>query len=490
MRRVLIGAPLLWVAACGVEGPAARADHRPVVAEALAELDALLAAEEREPPAPPAAVEPEHLSGLVRMLAYSSGRARELPLEEVRLMGAGATPLLAAIAAEAGRADEERAAACELLAVVGGDAALEQLLTLFERASEGWLRANAAYALERAGSDWVIPRVIARLKYEKHPEAIVWAASCLSSLGNHAGLEALWGVRNTAGAADPALLAAVDERLGALAAVVGVDQPDEHLRLWASGDPTGRLGAPVPSARLRRAAWERISQLSGEHFQLRGVDDARFVLARLGIWIVDPLCRALGDSDRYVRVHAAQCLERMGARAVSAGPALVRALGDPDLATEAAAALGSVAYPEAEPALRALLAPRIGHERRVAAARSLGRLGLADSTVALEALIAPPEPLDLRQAAATALVALGAGDRIATTLLALLEDEAADRALAEASVETWLASRPDAAARTLLERWRALAPPPGIIPRVEQVAERQAARSRLLAEALDGLLGG
>ena len=113
-----------------------------MVAEALAKLDALLASEGGAQDAP-AAVDPEHVSGLVSMLAHSTGRERELPLEEMRLLGEGATPRLAAIATETGRADEERAAACELLAAVGGDPALEQLLTLFERAPEGWLRANA-----------------------------------------------------------------------------------------------------------------------------------------------------------------------------------------------------------------------------------------------------------------------------------------------------------------------------------------------------------
>ncbi|MED6335036.1 MAG: HEAT repeat domain-containing protein [Planctomycetota bacterium] len=487
MRRAAIGAGLLWTAACGGEASAPQSVHRPVVAEALAELDALLAAE-GDAQDTPAAVDPEHVSGLVSMLAHSTGRERELPLEEMRLLGEGATPRLAAIATETGRADEERAAACELLAAVGGDPALEQLLTLFERAPEGWLRANAAYALQVAGRDWVVPRVIARMNYEKDPETIVWAASCLSSLGNHSGLDALWGVRNTAAAGDSALLARVDERLGFLASAAGVDHPDEHHRLWAEGDPGGRLVAPSPSLRLRRAAWERISQLSGEHFQLRGVDDARFVLAHLGTWVVDLLCRALHDSDRYVRVHAAQCLERMGARAVSAGPALVLALGDTGLATEAAAALGSVAYPQAEPALRALLGREVDHERRVAAARSLGRLGLARSTVSLEALVDAAEPLDLRQAAATALVNLGAGDRIAPTLLALVGDEGADRALAELSVEAWLTGREDAPARALLERWRALAPPPGIIPRAQQVTRRQNERTRLLAEGLPALV--
>lgn len=487
MRLGLTAAALVWTLACGTEAPDPPTAHRQVVAEALAELDALLAGEEGARPTP-AAVEPEHVSGLVGMLAHSSGRERELPLEEVRLLGAGATPLLAAIATESGRAEVERAAACELLAAVGDEAALEQLLTLFERAPEGWLRANAAYALELAGSDWVVPRVIARLKYEKHPETIVWATSCLSSVGNHSGLEGLWGVRNTLAGADPALLALVDERLVALAAAAGADDPDEHFRLWATGDPSARLVAASPSPRLRRAAWERISHLSGEHFQLRGVDDARFVLARLGTWIVDPLCRALSDRDPYIRVHAAQCLERMGARAVSAGPALVTALADPGLATEAAAALGSVAYPAAEPALRELLGPGVDHELRVAAARSLGTLGLPASTAALEVLVDPAEPLDLRQAAAMALVELGAGDRIATVLLALLAEEGADRALAEAGVEAWLASRSDGAAVSLLERWRALAPPPGIIPSSEQVLERQRGRVELLAEALGELV--
>ena len=79
MRRAAIGAGLLWAAACGGEANSPQSVHRPVVAEALAELDALLAAEGGAQDAP-AAVDPEHVSGLVSMLAHSTGRERELPL--------------------------------------------------------------------------------------------------------------------------------------------------------------------------------------------------------------------------------------------------------------------------------------------------------------------------------------------------------------------------------------------------------------------------
>jgi hypothetical protein len=78
-----------------------------------------------------------------------------------------------------------------------------------------------------------------------------------------------------------------------------------------------------PSLRLRLDTWRWISQLSGEHFQLRGVDDARIVLSQLGSWATGPLTEALHDADVYVRVHVAQCIERMGPRGLAAGPELL-----------------------------------------------------------------------------------------------------------------------------------------------------------------------
>ena len=53
------------------------------------------------------------------------------------------------------------------------------------------------------------------------------------------------------------------------------------------------------------------------------------VLSRLGPWAATEISAALADVDAHVRLHCAQVLERMGPRASSAGPALLRALAEP-----------------------------------------------------------------------------------------------------------------------------------------------------------------
>ena len=462
-------------------------EHYPALSQALAEAEAAVEAARSEAPAA-AEVEPEHVSGLVHMLANSSGRTRELPLEEIATLGDGAAPLLAVIAANTEHDGAERLAACELLAALGTPRATEHLLQLCEKAPEGWLRSQAAWRLAGVPHDWIVPRLAYRLKYELDEEAAIWVAHCLGAHGNYSGLEGLWSMSR--GGGSEAVRAAAAERLAELAKAAGAASPEEHWELWTGTDPERRLWRAEPSPRLVRDVWRQIEQLSGEHFQLRGVDDARFILSRLGSWVTEPLSRALHDEDVYVRVHAAQCLERMGPRANRAGPVLVEALADPSVAASAAAALGRVAYPSAEPVLRRLLEDTgTDHELRVACAAALGRIGLSASIEALEGLANSSAPADLRQTSATSLVGLGVGDRAASFLLEALAPGSPDRPGAEAALGAWLAQLEDDAGREALQAWNALAPAAGAIPTRVEVEARLAARRHLL-EARRGQLKG
>lgn len=489
MRRARLAAvALLLASACGEPSPelptfAHEAALERGLTEARAAVEALAPSA-----APTIEVDPEQVAGLVRMLASSSGRLRELPLEEITTLGDPAAPLLAVIAANAEKEAAERLAACELLARIGTPRAVEHLLSLHEGSPEPWLRAQAAWRLGEVDADWIVPRLVRRLKYEKDEETVVWMASTLGAQGNYAGLEGLWTLRNQA--RDEQVRSTATERLAALAEGAGCATPEEHWELWHSADSEGRLARETPSPRLLLATWELIAELSGEHFQLRGVDEARFALSRLGSWATEPLARALHDEDVYVRVHAAQCLERMGARANRAGSALVQALADPTLAGQAAAALGKVAYPSAEPVLRGLLADEATeHGLRVACADALAGIGLSASIPALEKRMLSGAPLDLRQACAASLVRLGAGHRAADFLLGALADPAADRQGAEATLEEWLAAAEGDVARETLQEWRSLAPLPGVIPTREEVDGRLEARHALL-EGKRGQLSG
>lgn len=475
-RLCLIAAPL----ACAepvTELPAF--EHYPALREGLAAAQAALAAAAADEGGEPAFVEPEHVSGLVHMLANSTGRTRELPLEEIGTLGDGAAPLLAVIAANTEHDGAERVAALELLGRLATPRATEHLLQLCEKAPEPWLRAQAAWRLGEVGADWCVPRLILRLKYELDEEAALWLASTLGKYRNDSGLEVLWKLSSSG--RDQALRDSAAGVLSELARAAGAASPEEHWALWSGTDPERRLLRSDPSPRLRLAVWRQIEQLSGEHFQLRGVDDARFILSRMGSWASEPLGRALHDEDVYVRVHAAQCLERMGPRANSAAATLVLALADPTLAGAAAAALGQVAFPPAEPVLRRLLADAAtDHELRVACAQALGNLGLSASIEALVELVNSAAPFDLRQACAVALVRMGVGDRAASFLLEALSATAADRAGAEAALGAWLAQVEGDVAREAWQEWQALEPAPGTIPSSAEAMARIAARRALL----------
>ncbi len=487
MRR-LLPALLLLAAGCGGEpGGLPPFELYPALEQGLAQSAAGIPAEDGPGDAEP--LEPELVRGLVLTLAESTGRERTLPLEEIGALGDAATPTLAVIAAGGDAPPAHRMAAVELLAELGTPRAVEHVLQLAERSPEPWMRAQAAWRLGAVAADWTVPRLLKRLKYEVDEEAVVWIASALGRCGNHSGLEALYRLWREGG--NETVRASAEARLGELSALAGTRDADELWQLWYVADPGGRLLRREPSARLSQEVWRHVEQLSGEHFQLRGVDDARFVLSSLGAWATAPLSEALHDRDVYVRVHVAQVLERMGPRATLAGPALVDALAEPGLGPDAALALGSVAYPSAEPILRRLASdPGTDHGLRVACATSLGRIGLSASAPALEALLAEGTPADLRLAAARSLCELGlGGSGAALHLREVLADPRADRFGAELALSRWLASLEGSAAAELRAAWEALAPPPGAITTPAEDRERLAARAALLRERWDQLKG-
>ena len=108
---------------------------------------------------------------------------------------------------------------------------------------------------------------------------------------------------------------------------------------------------------------------------------------------------ALEDDDEYVRLHAAQVLERMGPRGEGAAPSLELALHDSNdgVAGAAAEALASVAPAAAGAPLAARLNEAPPHEVRVALIRSLGRTHAAPVELLLTAFEAEGAPADLRR---------------------------------------------------------------------------------------------
>ncbi|MAG62367.1 hypothetical protein CMO84_02465 [Candidatus Woesearchaeota archaeon] len=460
----------------------------PVVRDRLAELERQLGTVEDPPGLEPERV--EEVDGLVTMLASSKGALREVPLEAIREdVGPAAIGRLAEHVADSARETALRLAAAELLGVLDHPSAAEVLIRQVEQASEPWMRSWCAWYLGDTTQDQVVPRLLRRLRYEKDPATFLWLGRALLNFENYGGLAALEDLA-TRGEDDNQRRTAA-ELLQAAADRAEVE-PSELAGLWTS-QRAGELPQPTPSLRLRHEIWKLVNELSEEHFQLRGVDDARHVLSNMGPWVAREIAPALGDSDAHVRLHTAQVLERMGPRAVSSGPALLVALADPSLAPAAAEALGRVGHPPAVPALAARTVPGQAHELRVAALRALGRTGLAEGLPSLRAAFQPnTEPTDLCQAAATALVLLDAGDEVAPWLAQQLADPLADGEGAELALETWLWRGSEAERKgfgAALEAWRAAAGPPGVIPSLDQVRERLVQRGQQLNEVLAGLLG-
>ena len=414
----------------------------PVVAEALAELEARVAAAEPEPRTTTEGDLEQRVDGLLQSLASSSAgdSMRRLVLAELAQIGDPAIGPLSRALADRALEPRLRRAAAEALAAIDTPAAAEVLLARVEGSRtelepENWLIAQCAWRLGETGQEWVVPRLILCLRYEAEHEAVLWLASTLAHFGNLSGLEALAVVASTG---NDEMRPRAAGLLQSIADDAGFERWEDLEAAWR-GRPGTVLDEQPPSLRHRLEIWRHIRALS--EWQLRGVDDGRFVLSREGRAAAELLGRALGDEDRYVRVHAAQCLERMGRRGAVAGPALVAALDDPEVAHQAAAALGGVRYaPGVEP-LIARLSPDRPLELRVAAARALGLLEGQAIAAALRPLLAGSEPLDLRAAAAGALVRTAPLDEVAdplALLVELLESPALEPTEIEVALDDWL----------------------------------------------------
>lgn len=471
----------LALCACAPEPAAPPFPLESVALPAIVALEAEVVRDVRAE-APPVPDLEERVRGLVFDLPGARGAMRTLQLGQISELGDPSVPVLAAVLSDPRTADGPRAAAVDALAAIDSPRAAGHVAAQVEGASQAWLRAHAARALANTRQDQVVPRLLLRLKYETDPASVIELATTLAHFENHAGLDGLFALRHSSTSEASALAI---ERLAQVAAAAGVADGETLWRLWNTGDSDGRLKAEVPSTRHRLEIWRRIALLS-EH-DPRTVDDARFVLARTGAWVVEPLCRALHDVDVNTRVHAAQCLQSMGARATGAGPTLLAALGEPSLAPAAALALGAIAYPACVGELSRRVERGFDPTLRVAAAQALGPLNLSAGIEPLTRAIAPDEPIDLRQAAAQSLLRLGRAAGAVELLVECLTLPGADAGAAESALDTWIGKLDTPAAQNVRASWNALAGPPHTTPTADAVAERQRARAELLEAELPRL---
>ena len=445
-------------------------------------------------------------------LAASGGDSAATAKADIAAEGDTAIAPLIRVALGDSQPDTDRQAALDLLAAIESPTAAHALAYVAtvagavdptsplgaSQAEGAWLRRYAVWVVRShaavVGADATVPALLKRLKYEPDEEARAWLAGTLADFGNLAGVEPLIRL---AGGAGPGAGAAATE-LARLVEQHGSVDGDALAASWSDG----AAALPAPSEAARGMVWRYVSDVSGEHFQLRGVDDARYVLSRHGGWAAEELGRALADVDPFVRLHVAQALERMGPRAAAgAFDALVQRLDDANsgVAAAAAEALSAVCQnserrSEAALALRPLTGAGTDHERRVAAIRALGRLSLEEDTAALTSLVQGEElGADLRIAAAEGLVVRGEGRPAVRFLVGQLDDPIGDAGSAEALLARWLESergrwsKDDDPVAVIRDAWSALAPPAERVHRPAEVRARRAARAALVTTLLPRL---
>ena len=366
------------------------------VAQRIAQFEARLRDAQEEREVASRVPEEGELLSLVEFFQSSRGRMRNVPLAEAALMGDAALPELRAMNGDESLSGDARNAALHLAYGVGTPAALEAVVEVLESAGEPWRRRYAAWLLGQTDDDRFLLRMLLPLRYEKDGATVCWLAEALACHGNYSGLEGLANIVSQGGAGGELARAKQGELVAS--AVVGLETVAALEGVWSSSESHEKLDHQ-PSDALQLAAWNELAELSSERFQLRGVDDARFVLCRTGPWGARLVAEALTDADAFVRLHAAQVLERMGARARPVVAAMHPLLRDSRTSHAVAEALGAIGAPESLPLLLAALRAHRPHELRVAAAQALGRFGDPAAASELRRLMEDDaSPTDLRLA--------------------------------------------------------------------------------------------
>lgn len=358
----------------------------------------------------------------------------------------------------------------------------EVMVTQIRDSKDQSMRLKLAHNLGDFEEDWVVPHLLVSLSYERDEGTRLEIARTLARHNNWAGLDTLYLLASNG--TQEAIRTNARRSLDELARDAEVQDADALWRLWNHGDMDEKLPFAEPSALYRFEVWKRIAQLADENH-----GDALFALSNSQAWVAAPLAAALHDENKQLAQRAAQCLQGLGVRGNIAGPDLVLALEAPWLATQAAAALGRVAYPAAGSALVRCLAPDREPELRLAATRSLGLLGLPATVPALEGLLAKSEPTSLRSAATAALIRMNSGEAPIRVALALLREGGEPAAEVESALGLWLeqsAKVGDERSRTALESWNAPVTPPSIEPTPAEILLRRTQR----AAAIESLLSG
>ncbi|MDY3563452.1 HEAT repeat domain-containing protein [Gemmata sp. JC673] len=250
--------------------------------------------------------------------------------------------------------DMVRAKAAEALGKLGAEAAEVAVPHLVKalRDRDSWVSALAAEALGEMGvGQGVVPGLIRALGHV-NPQVRANAAEALGKLGSSAGM-ARAALEKAATDEDGAVRARAVRGLGTLGSpTIGTARLVREA--FKDTDPVVRTGAAAAAA-----AWDRPPEdlLADLLPLLRDPNDQVKVQVceTLSKWVqatdpvVDGLCEALtADDSDWVQAAASQALARLGAAAVNAGAALLRAArtGEAGVREQAMRALAMIQPPE------------------------------------------------------------------------------------------------------------------------------------------------
>ncbi|MCB9890191.1 MAG: HEAT repeat domain-containing protein [Planctomycetes bacterium] len=294
------------------------------------------------------------------------------------------------------------------------------------------LRSIAAFRLGERKSLGATTVLLKRLKYEKDAFARIEVAAALIEFGVEWGFEelrlALENPNHVARSRAGGIAVPLAKRFGA---ELGEQPTWQQLTEFAStrlahwretGVPTEVPKPPEDSEKtdapstvttddpkselaLRDARFAQLF-VNLEGFQLRPVDDARFMLRRAGKLGFEDLRLALAADEHYLRNHALEVVYGLGPVAHEMRELVRPLLADPLSRAMACRTLGAIEDREALPWCVDLL-EHGDLETRVAAAQAIGSIGGAPARSMLEKLATDEaQAMDLRVAAAGSLARL------------------------------------------------------------------------------------
>jgi HEAT repeat protein len=290
------------------------------------------------------------------------------------------------------------------------------------------VRAGAAFELGQLDRPAALVPLVFRLKYELDPTAKLWVADAVVRRGCGSGVDAILAglasdaTRELAGQRALDVFAQNGVALGESPSWASIDAALRQLQeRWRT---TGALRADLPKDDAGTQARLAKMMIALQGFQLRPVDDARFVLARVGKLALPLLREAIGATEPFLRTHGLEVLRDLGLVGAELAPAVLPLLKDPLSRVDASRALAHMRAKLAVPHLTAWLgSPDL--ELRTAAAYALGPLGDPATLPLLRAKLADEqETIDVRVMAAFS-VALFELDRPAHRFLRELRDRKA-----------------------------------------------------------------